>query len=151
MPKLAESLVEDAAVDAAIPWNKGELMGSVYPRGNKLYVGYRTAAGAWKYAATGLDVGREKDAQKILTKIETRVAAGIEHGGRDLGPITLKSFGEQWTKARMTVAAPASRKADFVTTFTRASGTCLLQRSRRGTFFGWSRSYGRASSRPGPC
>lgn len=75
-------------------------MGTIYPRGKKLYVGYRTAAGAWKYAATGLDVGREKDAQKVLDKIEARVAAGLELGEQTSGPLTLKKYSEQWCKAR---------------------------------------------------
>jgi integrase len=75
-------------------------MGTIYPRGRKLYVGYRDTEGSWQYAATGLNVGQEKAAKKVLEKIESRVAAGVGHGERDLGPVTVRRFGEAWTARR---------------------------------------------------
>src|SRR5271169_6652703 len=75
-------------------------MGTVYPRGRKLYVGYRDVDGKWTYAATGLNVGQEKQAAKILAKIVARVEAGVEHGERELGPVTVKRFGNEWITKR---------------------------------------------------
>jgi integrase len=77
-----------------------EEMGTVYARGKKLYIGYRDASGEWTYAATGLNVGQEKSAAKLLEKIVARVAAGVEHGERELGPTTLRRFAEQWIVKR---------------------------------------------------
>jgi integrase len=75
-------------------------MGTIYARGRKLYVGYRDTHGKWKYAATGLSVGQEKKAAKVLAMIVARIGAGAEHGERELGPLTLRRFGKQWIAKR---------------------------------------------------
>ena len=74
-------------------------MGTIYPRGQKLWVGYRDEHNEWQYSSSGFNVGQEKQAQKVLEKIEARIAAGVDAGSA-LGPITLRRYGEQWTKKR---------------------------------------------------
>lgn len=75
-------------------------MGTIYRRGNKLWLGYIDAKGKQHCASSGLDVGHEREAKKILEKIEARIAAGLEHGEAELGPVTVARFAEQWIKGR---------------------------------------------------
>ena len=39
-------------------------MGTIYPRGQKLWLGYKDTTGTWKYAPTPYRVGEEKQAKK---------------------------------------------------------------------------------------
>jgi integrase len=75
-------------------------VGTIYRRGNKLWLGYIDATGKQRCASTGLEAGHEREAKRVLEKIEARVAAGIEHGEADLGPVTVARFGERWIKER---------------------------------------------------
>ncbi len=71
-------------------------MGTVYPKGGKLYLGYRTAAGKWTYAATGFPVGQEAKAKKLLEKIESRVAATSTIAAPAEGPLTVERYARHW-------------------------------------------------------
>ncbi len=72
-------------------------MGSVFPRGAKLWIKYKDATGAWVPAPTGLDVGQEKAARALLAKIEATVSKGEPV---DLGPTTVASYATKWLKER---------------------------------------------------
>lgn len=72
-------------------------MGSVFPRGAKLWLKYKDANGRWTNAPTGLAVGQEKAADELLAKIEARVRAGEAVA---TGPVTVRRYAERWSKAR---------------------------------------------------
>jgi integrase len=73
-------------------------MGSVYKRGNKLWIGYIDAAGKQRCVSSGLDVGQEREARKLLEKIEVQIAAGTAPA--ESGPMTVERFGERWIAER---------------------------------------------------
>ena len=75
-------------------------MGTIYKRGKKLWLGYKNADGKWTYAATGLSVGEEAKAKKLLEKIKAKVDAGVRFGEVDQGPVTVKRFAERWLEER---------------------------------------------------
>jgi hypothetical protein len=77
-------------------------MGSVFPRGNKLWLKYKSVAGRWVNKPASLNVGQEREAQKLLKKTEARVRARIEAGERDEGPLTVKRYTARWIAARDT-------------------------------------------------
>ena len=81
-------------------------MGGIYKRGNKLSVWWftgktdeRTGKPERGWAATGLDVGEEKEAKRALAVIEKRVARELATGVPE-GDLTVKANGEMWLKAR---------------------------------------------------
>jgi hypothetical protein len=71
-------------------------MGTVYPRGRKLWIGYKDARGERCYAATDHVVGEEAKARKVLAAVEARVAAGLAHGEAEHGPVTVRRYSESW-------------------------------------------------------
>src|SRR5579883_94410 len=75
-------------------------MGYVYKRGKKLYLGYFDAAGKLQQVPSGLEVGDEKEARKVLEKIEARVRAGAELGEAEQGPVTVRRYMARWTDER---------------------------------------------------
>lgn len=75
-------------------------MGTIYPKGGKLYIGYRSASGKWKYAATRLPVGQEAKAKKILEKVEAQVAARAAIAGPAEGPLTVRRYAQHWLVER---------------------------------------------------
>ncbi len=75
-------------------------MGTVYPRGTKLWIGFKDETGKWQYEATDYRVGEEDKARKVLTRVEARVKAGIAYGEAQGGPVTVKAYAETWLKAR---------------------------------------------------
>lgn len=79
---------------------KNERKGTVYVRGNKLWVAFYDANGERKYLSTGLDVGQERKARSVLDKINERVAAGAALGERELGPTTVRRYAEKWLEKR---------------------------------------------------
>ncbi len=81
-------------------------MGSVFPRGNKLWLKYKNVAGRWINKPSQLDVGNEKDAANLLQKIERRVKARVEAGEtEESGPSTVASFAKKWLAKRTTTTA----------------------------------------------
>jgi len=81
-------------------------MGSVFPRGNKLWLKYKNVAGRWINKPSQLDVGQEKDAANLLQKIERRVKARVEAGEtEESGPSTVASFAKKWLAKRTTTTA----------------------------------------------
>jgi len=75
-------------------------MGTVYARGNKLWIGYKDADGSRKYAPTKFTVGQESKAGKLLEAIERRIQAAAGFGEAALGPLTVKRYLASWIKDR---------------------------------------------------
>ncbi len=74
-------------------------MGSVYPRGSKLWIRYKNAAGVWTQDATPLRVGDEVKARALLRKVEARIAAGALPDAEQ-GPVTVARFSRTWLADR---------------------------------------------------
>lgn len=72
----------------------------VVRRGNKLYLRYRDAFGNWRTKASGLDVGQERAAQKMLERLDARIRAGLEVDGSFSGPLTVRRYAESWLGKR---------------------------------------------------
>ncbi len=75
-------------------------MGTIYPRGQKLWIGYKDTRGEWKYAPTPYRLGEEKQARKVLDTIEARVEAEIAFGVRDEGELTVGRYKDKWLERR---------------------------------------------------
>jgi hypothetical protein len=75
-------------------------MGTIYARGTKLWIGYKEAGGARKYAPTDFVLGQEAKARKVLQAIERRVKAAGEFGEASLGPLTVKRYMARWIEDR---------------------------------------------------
>ncbi len=79
-------------------------MGSIQRRGKKLYLSFQNAKGEWKRQATGLCVGQEKEAEKLLKRLDARVEIEREMVQKDqLEPgeaITLKVYAKRWLASR---------------------------------------------------
>ena len=75
--------------------------GTVYPRGNILWLAYVDELGVRQAVSTGLPVGEEKKAQKILDGVLRRVdavkAAGVSG---QAGPLTFVRYLKRWSDAR---------------------------------------------------
>lgn len=72
-------------------------MGSVFRRGQKLWIKYKDTDGKWVNASTGLDAGQEKTARTLLVRVETQVAANEGYGP---GPVTLRRYAKRWVEER---------------------------------------------------
>src|SRR5216684_2977300 len=75
-------------------------MGTVYARGNKLWIGYKDADGSRKYAPTKFTIGQESKAAKVLEAIERRIQAAAGFGEAALGPLTVKRYLARWIEDR---------------------------------------------------
>jgi site-specific recombinase XerD len=74
--------------------------GTVYARGNVLWIGWYDARGKRHLDPTELQVGQEKDAWKLLDAINRRVEAERRVGG-DTGPLTVARYAEtRWIPER---------------------------------------------------
>jgi len=73
-------------------------MGSVYPKGKRLYFKVKVD-GTWRNIRTEFLVGQERQARAMLDRLEARRAAGVEAIG-DLGPVTVARFATSWLKER---------------------------------------------------
>ncbi len=80
-------------------------MGSIFCRGNRLWLKYKNVAGKWTNKAAGLDVGQEQQAETLLKKTEARVKARIDAGEtEDSGPLTVERYAADWLKRRTTTS-----------------------------------------------
>ncbi len=73
--------------------------GGVYARGGVLWIWYYDGAGVRRRESTGLPVGREKDAERVLEAIRQRIAAGAEVGAEDGRP-TVQAWSKRWVERR---------------------------------------------------
>jgi len=75
-------------------------MGTIYARGTRLWIGYKDAEGARKYAPTKFVLGQESKARKVLEAIERRVKAAGQFGDASLGPLSVKRYMLRWIEDR---------------------------------------------------
>lgn len=75
-------------------------MGSVYKRGQKLWIRFKGPDGKWTQSKTDYRLGQERLARKLLAKVEDKIAAGAELGEAEQGPLTVKRYAERWTEER---------------------------------------------------
>lgn len=73
--------------------------GAVYARGNVLWLWYRNAAGKRIYESTGLRVGEERQAEKLLAKVLRSIEAGVELG-LDTQTATVRAWAAEWIRRR---------------------------------------------------
>ena len=71
--------------------------GTVYRRGQKLWIGFKAPDGRWTYSATGLPVGQEAEARRLLEQVKVR-ARGLPR----LRPSeqTVGGYFERWIEGR---------------------------------------------------
>jgi integrase len=78
-------------------------MGTVFTRYKTLrwHLQYKDAQGKWVKRPTDF-YGPEQEglARKLLAKVDAKIAAGVEHGEAQHGPMTVARWVEQWEKTR---------------------------------------------------
>src|SRR5262245_47930307 len=80
---------------------KRERKGTVFCRGNSLYLAYWEVTGKRRQVPTGLKVGQEREAKRLLEQLRRDVREAIETGGTAArGPRTLGRYKAEWIKAR---------------------------------------------------
>lgn len=81
-------------------------MGSVFRRGNKLWLKYKTVGGKWVNKPAELNAGREREAALLLKKTEARIKARVDAGETESdGPITVARYTKAWLERRTTATA----------------------------------------------
>ena len=75
-------------------------MGSIYRRGNKIWLRIKGPNGKWQGLPTDFVVGQEKLARAALELLEARIKAGTAAAG-ELGPVTVQRYYDAtWLPAR---------------------------------------------------
>ncbi len=134
-------------------------MGTIYARGNTLWVGHKDIRGKRICRPTEFRVGQEEQARKFLEAVERQVKAALEMGAAELGPVTVNRYAERWMMNRRERRVGSAR--DDETRLRRHASRNLASSSLRtcgqGMSAPWSegsrRKLGQArtSSRRGPC
>lgn len=75
-------------------------MGKIYVRGAKLYLDYRRPDGTRVQQASGLSVGQEEEARKLLDAVEAQMEIAKRTGAKS-GPMTLAHYAATWIDARL--------------------------------------------------
>ncbi len=75
-------------------------MGSVYARRNKLWIRFKGPDGKWTQSKTDFHLGQEKQARKLLERVEVKIEAGAALGEKELGPTTVARYAEKWNEDR---------------------------------------------------
>jgi len=75
-------------------------MGSVFARGRVLWLRFKGSDGKWTQRSSRLFVGQEKEARKLLERLEAKIVAGAELGEAELGPITVERFARRWIETQ---------------------------------------------------
>jgi integrase len=84
-------------------------MGSIFPRGSKLYAKTKAVDGTWKQIPTGLSVGAEAEAEKWLADLERKVEAQRAAMGDDAAPVTVSRYAKRWLDRRTTTTVADDR------------------------------------------
>lgn len=74
-------------------------MGSVYRRGDRLWIVFRDAQGKRKWKSTSLRVGQEREAERVLAAVEAAIEAG-RATGLDPETVTLRQWAAEWIQRR---------------------------------------------------
>ena len=85
-------------------------MGSIYRRGNKLWLRYRDGAKRWRSAASGFDVGQEAEARKVLARVEERLEVGFDITEGETGTPTLGQYAKRWVQEREAQGLPMAQE-----------------------------------------
>jgi integrase len=72
-------------------------MGCIYVRNTKLWIRFKNRDGKWVSKSTGLPVGEEPRARKLLASVE---AALVKPAVAPAGPVTVATYAKQWLDAR---------------------------------------------------
>ena len=81
-------------------------MGSVYSRDGKLYISYVDRRGVRRRRTTGLDVGREAAASKVLAKVEQIERTKANGAGpKRKGGLTVERYIDRWLDGRKHVSS----------------------------------------------
>jgi integrase len=75
-------------------------MGSVYAKGDRLYLQYKDTAGKRLNRSSGFRVGEENDAKALLEEIERTVSAQTELGFTADSPATVAAYVNVWIESR---------------------------------------------------
>ncbi len=75
-------------------------MGRIYVRGGKLYLDFVDYDGERRRRASGLAVGQEDEARKLLEDVVAKVAANARAGGEGAGPATVARYAKRWIERR---------------------------------------------------
>jgi len=75
-------------------------MGSVYPRGKKLWLRFKGPDGKWTQSKTDFLVGQEVQARLALRQLEDRIAAKGEFEELTKGPLTVSAYAARWLEER---------------------------------------------------
>lgn len=75
-------------------------MGCVYARRTTLWIRFKGTDGKWTQSKTDFYVGQEKQARKLLERVEVKITAGAELGEKELGPTTVARYADKWTEDR---------------------------------------------------
>jgi integrase len=75
-------------------------MGSVYQRKNRLWIRFKGPDDQWTQSKTGLFVGQEKQAARLLEEVEAKIHAGALLGEVELGTPTLTRLAAKWIADR---------------------------------------------------
>lgn len=75
-------------------------MGSIYVKGHRLYLSVKNADGKWRQLASGLSVGDEVRARKMLADLEKSTERDRRVGRAPEGPLTVSKWSEKWLDAR---------------------------------------------------
>jgi len=71
--------------------------GTVYRRGQKLWIGFKAPDGRWTYSATGLPVGQEAEARRLLEQVTVRARSLPRLRPSEL---TVGGYFERWIEGR---------------------------------------------------
>src|SRR5687767_2738010 len=80
-------------------------MGSIYKRGKKLWLRFKGPDGKWTQSPSGFEVGQEQQAREALRRLEDRLAANVEFGEPEKGPVTLARYTQRWLEQRKGLVA----------------------------------------------
>jgi integrase len=75
-------------------------MGSIYVKGRRLYLSIKNADGQWRQLASGLSVGDEARARKMLADLEKGAERERRVGKAPDGPLTVAKWSAKWLEAR---------------------------------------------------
>ncbi len=80
-------------------------MGSIYKRGNKLWLRFKGPDGKWTQSPSGFELGQETQAREALRRLEDRISANVEFGEPQKGPVTVARYAQRWLEQRRGLVA----------------------------------------------
>ena len=75
-------------------------MGTIFPRGNRLWLKFKDENGAWRNKSSGYTLGQMPKAKKLLHEVEAKITAAKDGGYTETGPATVASYAQKWLALR---------------------------------------------------